>query len=314
LFYNFFMCPNAQRRGDPTGRKSLSLGALALMLMLSIWPAHAASLPFGTSVQAIDIGGTAIEVHFYKPANYVKGPLLVSFHGLNRNMKSYGEAARGIADRHGMLLVMPLFDRPRFPYWRYQALGITHTSRKLTSGPIVIEPQAQWTGTLILKLIDRVRNDEGHPALDYYLIGHSAGGQVVNRFAALVPNSAKRMVVANPSSYVRPSRQARFPYGFGGLPENMADEPAIRRYLAQPMTILLGTADVLTKNLDQLPLAMQQGATRYERGRNVFHAAQKLARDKGWEFNWRLVEVPGVGHDAQGMYRSPQAEATLFGR
>lgn len=295
-------------------RRALLHALCCLSFAACALTAHAEPLPAGTSQRIVDVGGTAIEVHFYKPAHYDKGPLLVSFHGLNRNMKSYREAASGIADRHGMLLVMPLFDRPRFPYWRYQALGITRTSRKLTSGPIVIEPQAQWTGTLILKLIDQVRNDEGHPALDYYLIGHSAGGQVVNRFAALVPNSAKRMVVANPSSYVRPSLQARFPYGFGGLPENMADEPAIRRYLAQPMTILLGTADVLTKNLDQLPLAMQQGATRYERGRNEFHAAQELARDKGWEFNWRLVEVPGVGHDAKGMYRSAQAEAALFGR
>jgi poly(3-hydroxybutyrate) depolymerase len=297
-----------------TTRRALLQALCCICFAACALPAHSEALPAGTSQRIVDVGGTAIEVHFYKPAHYDKGPLLVSFHGLNRNMKTYREAARGIADHHGMLLVMPLFDRPRFPYWRYQALGITHTNRKITSGPIAIEPQAQWTGTLILKLIDQVRNDEGHPALDYYLIGHSAGGQVVNRFAALVPNSAKRMVVANPSSYVRPSLQARFPYGFGGLPENMADEPAIRRYLAQPMTILLGTADVLTKNLDQLPLAMQQGATRYERGRNAFHAAQELARDKGWEFNWRLVEVPGVGHDAKGMYRSAQAEAALFGR
>jgi pimeloyl-ACP methyl ester carboxylesterase len=213
-----------------------------------------------------------------------------------------------------MLLVMPLFDRQRFPYWRYQALGITRTSRKIPSGPIAVEPPAQWTGTLILKLIDHVRNDEGRPALDYYLIGHSAGAQIVNRFAALVPNGARRIVIANPSSYMRPTRQARFPYGFGDLPQNMADESAVRRYLAQPITILVGTADLGTGNLDLLPPAMQQGATRYERGRNAFHAAQDLARDKGWEFNWRLIEVPGVGHDARGMYHSPQAEAALFGR
>jgi hypothetical protein len=113
---------------------------------------------------------------------------------------------------------------------------------------------------------------------------------------------------------MRPTRQARFPYGFGDLPQNMADESAVRRYLAQPITILVGTADLGTGNLDLLPPAMQQGATRYERGRNAFHAAQDLARDKGWEFNWRLIEVPGVGHDARGMYHSPQAEAALFGR
>ncbi len=295
-------------------RRTLLRALCCISFVICALTAQGEPLPAGTSQRVVDINGTAIEVHFYKPAHYDKGPLLVSFHGLSRDMAAYLDAARTIADRHGMLLVMPLFDRQRFPYWRYQALGITRTSRKITSGPIAVEPPAQWTGTLILKLIDHVRNDEGRPALDYYLIGHSAGGQIVNRFAALVPNSAKRMVVANPSSYVRPARQARFPYGFGDLPEQMADESAIRRYLAQPITILLGTADLLARNLDLLPPAVQQGATRYERGRNAFHAAQELARDKGWEFNWRLVEVPGVGHDAQGMYRSPQIAAALFGR
>ena len=295
-------------------RRTLLRAFCCISFVVCALTAQGEPLPTGKSRRVVDINDTAIEVHFYKPAHYDKGPLLVSFHGLSRDMAAYLDAARDIADRHGMLLVMPLFDRQRFPYWRYQALGITRTSRKITSGPIAVEPPAQWTGTLILKLIDHVRNGEGRPALDYYLIGHSAGGQIVNRFAALVPNSAKRMVVANPSSYVRPARQARFPYGFGDLPEQMADESAIRRYLAQPITILLGTADLLATNLDQLRPDVRQGATRYERGRNAFHAAQELARDKDWEFNWRLVEVPGVGHDAPGMYRSPQIAAALFGR
>lgn len=295
-------------------RRALLQALCCISFVLCALTAHGEPLPAGTSQRVMDIDGTAIEVHFYKPAHYDKGPLLVSFHGLSRDMEAYLDAAKPIADRHNMLLVMPLFDRQRFSYWRYQALGITRNSRKITSGPIAVEPPAQWTSTLILKLIDRVRNDEGHPSLDYYLIGHSAGGQVVNRFAALVPNGARRIVIANPSSYMRPTRQARFPYGFGGLPQNMTDESAIRRYLAQPITILLGTADLLTKNLDMLPPAVQQGATRYERGRNTFHAAQELARDHGWEFNWRLIEVPGVGHDAKGMYHGPQASAALFGQ
>ncbi|MDH3437884.1 MAG: hypothetical protein OEN48_12955 [Betaproteobacteria bacterium] len=28
---------------------------------------------------------------------------------------------------------------------------------------------------------------------------------------------------------------------------------------------------------------------------------------------WRLVEVPGVGHDVEAMHKSPQADLALFG-
>ena len=37
---------------------------------------------------------------------------------------------------------------------------------------------------------------------------------------------------------------------------------------------------------------MKQGDSRYERGKNCFKLAEKLAKDKGWTFGWQLVEAP----------------------
>lgn len=273
-----------------------------IVAWLIVIPVHAAPLPVGSSIETLDIDGIELEVFTYKPEKYAGGPLLVSFHGLSRTNERYVAATKDVADRHGLLVVLPHFDRARFPYWRYQALGISRQSRRVTTGPIPVEPQAAWTAEIILKLIDRVRTNEGRPDLDYYLLGHSAGGQVANRMAAFSRQRAKRIVIANPSSYVEPTTNARFPYGFGDLPETIASEGAIRRYLAQPITIMLSTGDVLDKDLDKRPEAMRQGATRHERGRSIYAAAQALAKKNGWPFNWRLVEVPGVGHDVAGMY------------
>lgn len=47
--------------------------------------------------------------------------------------------------------------------------------------------------------------------------------------------------------------------------------------------------------------AKAQGATRHERGLNAFKVARALAQTRGWPFNWRLVEVPGMGHRAKKM-------------
>jgi len=269
-------------------------------------------VPPGLTKTTLSVNEIPIEVYLYKPKLYDHGPLLVSFHGLSRNIEPYLDAMKTLADRHGMLGVLPLFDRQRFPYLRYQALGISRVSRDAASEPIAVEPPAAWTSTLVLGLVHLIRAREGPPDLDYYLIGHSAGGQFLNRLAAFAANGARRIIVANPGSYVGPTRDARFPYGFGDLPPEMSNDAALRRYLAQPMTIFLGTADVKSKDLDVRAQAMRQGATRHERGVNVFRAGRELAGKNGWNFNWTLVEVPGSGHDVARMYRSQQASAALF--
>lgn len=274
-------------------------------------PAQSAPLPAGPSIQEITVEGTPLTVHAYKPARWKEGPLLISFHGLGRHMDAYMAAAQPLAEKHGLLLLMPLFDRERFPYWRYQALGISRVSRNVSEGPIPVEPEAQWTGTLVLGLIDHVRRNENSPASPYYLLGHSAGGQIANRMAAFARQDARRIVVTNPSSWVMPVTTARFPYGFGDLPAAMQSEAQLKRYLATPLTVFLGTADLLDKDLDLRPPAMRQGRTRYERGRNAFHAAERIAREHGWPFGWTLVEVEGIGHNAAGMYGSPQAALAL---
>jgi len=44
---------------------------------------------------------------------------------------------------------------------------------------------------------------------------------------------------------------------------------------------------------------------------NVFNAGRTLAQERGWTFNWRLVELPGVGHSAQKMFAAPQLADAL---
>jgi hypothetical protein len=44
---------------------------------------------------------------------------------------------------------------------------------------------------------------------------------------------------------------------------------------------------------------------------NVFNAGRKLAQERGWTFNWRLVELPGIGHSAPKMFAAPQASDAL---
>lgn len=286
--------------------------AFSAFLIACVYTVHAQPIPTGLGQRTLDIAGTPIEVHTYKPAHYAGRALLVTLHGLNRNATGYLHYSRALADRHGFLLVAPLFDRERFPTWRYQAAGIARYARNPDSHPLQMEQSSDWTATMLLEMIERIRTDEHAPDLPYYLLGHSAGAQLLSRLAAFVPNGAQRIVIANPSTYVWPAREMHFPYGFGGLPDELGSDEAIRRYLAQPITLFLGTADVMRDGaLNVTEAAMRQGANRHARGRTVFEAAREVARKKSWAFNWRLVEAQGVSHSARAMFASPEADTAL---
>ena len=296
------------------GRPRCRLARLLFVALLLAGSGAAWCEPFasGTQQRTLEIAGTPIEVHVYKPRHYSGRAVLVTLHGLNRNAAGYLAYTQALAERYGFLLVAPLFDRERFPTWRYQAGGIARYARPPESRPLQLEPESRWTARMLLDLIEAVRREENAPDLPYYLVGHSAGAQLLSRFAAFVPHAARRIVVANPSTYLWPTREAHFPFGFGGLPDAIGSEEAIRRYLAQPVTIFLGTSDVVRDGtLNVTAGAMRQGLNRYERGLQVFQTARELAKNRGWDFNWRLVEAPGVGHSARAMYASPQVDAAI---
>jgi pimeloyl-ACP methyl ester carboxylesterase len=169
------------------------------------------------------------------------------------------------------------------------------------------------------------------------IAGHSAGGQLVQRYAAVGHAATKagpdihvRYVVANPSSYLyfggaRPRVDAqadircpsvdRWPYGLeGALPPyvRVTAAEAEASYIAQDVVYLLGTADVDPQHpeLDRSCAAEAQGAMRLGRGRAY---AQALRAREGGHLAQRVVEVPGTGHSGRAMFTSVQGLATLFG-
>jgi hypothetical protein len=249
----------------------------------------------GASEHSAELLGTRLNVFTYRPESTPRRVLVV-FHGLNRDAGPYRDNARSLADRIGAIVVSPEFDAERFSTDLYQRGGVA------PHGAFV--PPGQRTVDMIAPLVAWARQASGQPALPHALVGHSAGGQFLSRIAAFAATDAAHVVIANPSTWVLPSTQDAVPYGFGGTPE---PDKALRAYLELPITALLGTDDIGTHNLSSEPEAVAQGVNRLERGRNIFAKAQAAARERGWRFGWRLVEVPGVGHNAAEMFGSSQA-------
>lgn len=270
--------------------------------------AYAAGVDPGDSRIVVDAHGTDIEVFAHKPANYDGRALIVSLHGVGRNASGYRNSTRALGEQFGALVIAPLFDRERFPAWRYQHGGIVRRGPEQTLQPIIA---SERTSELLKTVIDKIRTAEGMPDMPYVLLGHSAGGQFLSRIAALAALDPVRIIIANPGTWLTPSLEERFPYGLGGLPDGLADASTLERYLTRPITVMVGTADTEADNLSMTPAAKRQGDTRHARALRVFAQAQAHAEALKLPFGWSLLEIPGIGHSARAMYAHPLAASAV---
>jgi hypothetical protein len=263
---------------------------LSLLFVLADVPAR----PLGNSETMVRAGTHDLKIFLYRPVAKPTSIVLV-FHGTNRNASEYCDWAKVIGDRLQATVAAPLFDKDNFPVDRYQMGGLRVRGKYL--------PKEEWTWSLVPEIADRLRQQEGAAELPFSLIGHSAGGQFLNRLSGFVNTGATRIVASNPGTLLFPDDMTPFPYGFGELPEGLGGEAGLKRYLAQPLTLYLGTADTIQdKYFPKSRLANLQGASRYERGKNAFQKAETLAKEKNWPFHWQLVEAEGVGHDSTKMF------------
>lgn len=160
------------------------------------------------------------------------------------------------------------------------------------------------------------------------LTGHSAGGQLVQRYAGGTDIDTKyahvnfRFVVANPGSYMylsqnRPVKlrvncgQNDYKFGLDNRNEYMDrinKQKLIAQYTARQVIYFLGEADNVAEGIDQTCPAQYQGKTRIERGK-LF----KAQLDKENPGHKHIIQtVPGVGHTQYGMYTSEIGQKLLF--
>lgn len=279
-------------------RRLLFFLLLAPCLAL-IGTASGAPIPEGDGQQVVALGGRRRTVFTYRPSGCSPASLLLLFHGRG-GVRRYRDDARTLADKLCAIVIAP---RLRTKSSFYQQGGIVRKG--------VVLPAREWTVNIVTPLAEWAQAETG---IDQYdLIGHSAGAQFLSRVAAFHRDAARRIVIANPSTYVLPSLDVAAPFGFGGVYSEAGGEARLRDYLARPVTVYLGENDTdeHDADLNTSPNAMAQGRTRFERGMTTFNEARQLAADRGWAFNWRLVRLPGVGHDALKMFSAPEALEAL---
>lgn len=183
------------------------------------------------------------------------------------------------------------------------ALGINSTAN--------MDP-SKWIFSDFDRIFQLAKDDLDLQATDYDLFGHSAGGQILHRFALFHPDSkAGRILASNAGWYTMPTFAEGFPYG---LTESGLTTDQLKPAFGKPLVVFLGEEDDQDEtrgSLRRTPEADRQGAHRLARGKTFYGTGREVAEALGADFEWKLEVIPGIGHDYERM--SAAAADYLYG-
>ena len=277
-----------------------------------------------------------------RPLPQVQRALIV-IHGRLRNAQTYLRSAEQAATQAGQLsttlIIAPQFlnQRDGTRHALPDAVLRWHANDWMAGAP-ALSPAPLRSYAALDQILERLNDRKRFPALrEVVIAGHSGGAQVVQRYAlttqadkALQTDGIKvRYVIANPSSYAYFNAQRPIPTfdsancpGFNTWKYGLKDLPAYamgqkkrqleQAYVERDITYLLGAKDTDPNHpaLDKSCEAEAQGAFRLERAKNYF---EYLRQQHPQGLNQRLIEVPGVGHNGDQMFTSPEGQKALFG-
>ena len=278
--------------------------ALAALLVIAALPACAASSPASSGLSGRGKFELTVPGRPSIPVYYVSGEhatrnatILIVMHGVERNAAEYRNSWTELVRDRDVVVLAPQFSAADFGDAEAYNLGGVGRA----GGDAAADVTAGSYG-YIEPLFEAARDRIGGDQQTFEMFGHSAGAQFVHRYVMLVPDAPVALAVAaNAGWYLMPDDRADFPFGFGGSAAPAFD-PALA--FSRRLVVMLGTDDTGSDNLRIDDDAMQQGATRLDRGEEFFARAAEAAREDSVAFRWRVQEVPGVGHDQEKMARA----------
>ncbi len=279
----------------------------------------------------------------------------IIIHGINRNGNDYYDALLGAAykahslntnhfmmapqylteddmDKYNLESEVVFYKRLGWPQGDMSVRTSTYNTPARMSSFAVID-------SIVMRLVNT------YSKLDtIVLVGHSAGGQFVQRYAAgnrvdsLITADygiVIRYLPANPSSYMYLNDERRvgnsedtfesistfcdyndYKYGLENLNGYMAEVGSrriIRQYKERRVYYLLGEEDNDPNHpyLDTRCQAMYQGYHRLQRGRVYYNYLGYYYGPEVYDYQYKVL-IPDMGHDYEGMIESDCALALIF--
>lgn len=275
---------------------------------------------------------------------------VVLVHGVRRNADDYFQSGQRLLENAGLtaadtLLLAPNFlndmdkragaDMPLWPRDKWM-----HGTRSNGDRPGI------YAFSVLDDLLAYLSDRQRFPQMkEVVMIGHSAGGQLMQRYTVMgradqalaARDIAVRYVVSSPSSYVylEDSRlqddafkpvvtimcpsYSRYRYGLGNAPayltqQGLSAEQLFRRYADRNVTFMVGSLDKNPRDrmIDRTCGASMQGSTRVERQLTYMRYEQFLSAKWGVEVRHPQFQVEGIGHNAARLFASQPVADALF--
>ena len=262
---------------------------------------------------------------------------VIVVHGTDRNAQTYfADMVKAAADAgatQNTVIIAPHYQIAADGPASGDAYWTNGGNNEWKDGDNAASSDATSSYAVIDDIIGLLANKTRFPNLTHIaVVGHSAGGQFVQRYAVggRAPNQLQGVrvsfVVANPSSYLyfttaRPINTGlpkscpgynTYKYGLQSLNSYMSassTQQLLNQYIGRNVTYLLGGDDIYQSNdIDQTCMAQVQGYNRLERGINYYSYIETSYPAA----HHVLSVVPGVGHDNAAMFDSPEGRAAIF--
>lgn len=253
--------------------------------------------------------------HFvYVPDKTPKNILVIAHGMLSKKDKASDVAKKYIsrwvkyADKHGVLLIAPVFDTPRFGNLGGGFGGYRNLFGKYISADDFVN-----------NLVSRYSSQTSTGSKRFYLYGHSAGGQFVNRYVVTHPNKIINAVISAAGRYSYPTTSSKWPYGAGSVSKNLQWEDgsknrvsitkSLRNYAlaASKVSIVIGSKDI--KSQPKRPA--HSGNTRIEIANSWARSMNQNAKSYGLNGVVKVNVIQGIGHSSSEL--TPYCANALFG-
>jgi hypothetical protein len=300
--------------------KRISASIVILLLVAVSQACSSSTLPeppvareTGQLAKLEDVYGT---FYTYVPTNVSDKPdILALIHGtplknetVEWNAEYYITNWIDFAEEHGFIILAPVFNQENFS----SRLGDHAMSgyRGLFGREIGAD---EW----LLRLVSAHQRAFGSAEEQFYLYGHSAGGQFAGRFLVTHPDIVERMVITSAATYPQPRTEVAWPFGMGELRADITWDsdtinhvdmvPDKQKWLAAtqiPLTVIVGLND--TAELPASLIPGQKGRNRYVIARNWIQDMVEFAEENGLESRFKLELVPNIGHTMTGLISQSQ--------
>ena len=265
----------------------------------------------------------SITVFYHKPVNFKhNSKILMVIPGAGRNADDYRDSWIEASEKYNVLIISPSYEEKKYNFGDYHLGGVVknldlrtgisfekgtnrvHLDESVDRFHINLNTK-QWLFHDFDRLFDMVAKSVNSSQKSYDIFGHSAGGQILHRFALLFPNSkADRILASNAGSYTLPDFKTNFPFGLKDL---SIEASQLKESFQKNLVIFLGEEDNENETgglILRSPTLDKQGTHRFSRGNYFYNKSKTIAKKLNTIFNWELFIVPGVGHNQKEMAKA----------